>query len=217
MFGISKLIGGSAPKVRDVTPTRASLPGLEMTRSGREFTFQRTADVTGVLGDIRSMRTDQAGQLRDLAAEVRPGFGRLTEARVGALGANRQRTLGGLREQLQRRRVLGSSFGADVQARAEAEFAMQEDQIRAESFLQELDATTQLLNQAFEAEIQGIMPELQQLGLEQQVAASLISGLTQTSQNAQIAQAQLANAALDRQAGFFGSLIGAGTAYAILR
>lgn len=203
-----KLFGGDRPRVGSAIPREVNLPGLQLRRSGGGFNFNRTAGVQSTLDEVRQLGARRAGEIRSLAGEVRPGFGRLTEARTEALGANRRRTIGNLREQLQRRRVLGSSFGADTISRAESEFAMQEDQIRAESFLQEIETQNQLLNQAFEAEASGALTELQQLGLETQVAANLTQSLVSARNNVNIANAEIQNAAREGRLDFINTIAG---------
>lgn len=117
----------------------------------------RAAAIAGQIPTIRGLRGETAalrpgiaglrGDIRGLRGELRPGFGRLTRSRVEELRGLRGRAVGNLREELSRRRVLGSSFAAREIGALESEFAQQEDQIRAEAFMQELDATNQLLMQ----------------------------------------------------------------------
>lgn len=83
----------------------------------------------------------------DLArGQVTPGFGALTKARLAEIESGRTRTVGNLSENLAQRRVLGSSFGQDAIARAQAEYDKQAGEARAKSVLEEF-ALTQELNQ----------------------------------------------------------------------
>ncbi len=86
-----------------------------------------------------------AGQAAALRGEVRPGFGRATDSRVTALRAQQRQSVGNLQEELSRRRVLGSSFASREVAALNADFAMREDQIRADAFIDELTASGELL------------------------------------------------------------------------
>lgn len=86
-----------------------------------------------------------AGQAAALRSEVRPGFGRATDSRVAALRAQQRQSVGNLREELSKRRVLGSSFASREVAALNADFAMQEDRIRADAFIDELTASSELL------------------------------------------------------------------------
>ena len=72
------------------------------TRSGGRVDLTRLAD-TQRFPNILS-------QLSELGAEVRPGFGRFTDAAVEAIRRTKADALGNARQQLQRRRVAGSSF-----------------------------------------------------------------------------------------------------------
>lgn len=103
--------------------------------------------IRGNLSGLRPGLADLRGDIQGLRSELRPGFGRLTRSRVEELRGLRGRAVGNLREELSRRRVLGSSFAAREIGALEAEFAQEEDRIRAESFLAELDATNQLIQQ----------------------------------------------------------------------
>lgn len=162
-------VGFSAPGLRGtfadnrftLTRTPAAGRSLADIRSG----FAGRADVlrdrasallgqrdtlTGLRGEVSGLRPGLArlrGDVRSLREEVRPGFGRLTRSRLAGLRDIRERTIGDLREELSKRRVAGSSFATSQVAGAEAEFAREEDRIRAESFLQEMDATNQLIQQ----------------------------------------------------------------------
>lgn len=97
----------------------------------------------GISPELSELR----GEIGDLRGELRPGFGRLTRERIEGIRAQRGRAVGNLREELSRRRVLGSSFAAREVGALESEFARQEDLARAESFMQELQAQDQLIAQ----------------------------------------------------------------------
>lgn len=84
--------------------------------------------------------------------EVRPGFGRLTDARVTAIDNARQREQSTLRAGLNQRRVLGSSFADNAMTRQALDFAQQEEEARAQSYLEELDMTRQLTNEKMQIE-----------------------------------------------------------------
>jgi hypothetical protein len=103
------------------------------------------------------------GEVANLRGQLKPGFGNLTRSRVEELRNNRGRAVGNLREELSRRRVLGSSFALREIGSLESEFARQEDLIRSESMLQEIDATNQLISQ-----------ELGMLGAEAEIESGLV-------------------------------------------
>lgn len=116
------------------------------------------------INSLKSLNTQQAGQIRssipgvqsayeagiggvnNALTQVSPGFGALTKARIDAI-QNAGRARGSdLRASLARRRVLGSSFADDAMSRQSTEVAQQEADARAQSFLEELDMTTKLID-----------------------------------------------------------------------
>ena len=150
----------------------------------------------GIRGELSALRPGLAGlrgDIRDLRGEVRPGFGRLTRSRVEELRGLRGRAVGNLREELSRRRVLGSSFAAREIGALESEFARQEDQIRAESFMQEMEATNQLIMQelgifGMEGDLasQEFSMALQEAGLVDLSHQSLVSAFDASIAGAQV-------------------------------
>lgn len=101
--------------------------------------------VSRARGELRKGGARTERELLEIQNRLRPGFGALTEARVRAIQDARGKAIGNLRENLGRRRVLGSSFAEAAQAQAEREFGQAEAEARATSTLQELDATSQLI------------------------------------------------------------------------
>ena len=185
---MSKLFGdaGKASKpLRRFKPTEfqtsgASLKALPSERGTAGFSIEQTPLIAQQLGMI-STGAEQAGQaLGDLRSQVTPGFGRLTEAGSAAIQSQRRRAVSNLRENLGRRRVLGSSFGADALSRAEAEFGQQEAQFRAQAGLQELEASRVLAQQQFETSIKGAETIINQANFETGLAAQLSNNLNST-------------------------------------
>lgn len=141
-----------------------------------------------------------------LQSEVRPGFGRLTEAAVTGINNARSRAVGNIRDQLSRRRTLGSSFGQDTLARTEREFGEAEVKARAEGVLGEINASSQLIKQEADLIFQGVQRELQELQLGQGFATSMGQLITN---NMQFEQQMEANR-IAGQAAFGGALAGFG-------
>lgn len=204
--------GSGASVIRNI-----SAPGFQSGLSRGRLTFARTP-VSQNLLDLFSQRTGQAtGELAALGEQIRPGFGRLTESTQDVFSSARQRLAdramrasSNLRENLSRRRILGSSFASDALTRQEAEFGRleqeltaQEQQALAGSFLAELDLATQNIAQRTELDLQAILTNLNQLNLEGEMAANLATGTQQVmSENAQL-QARLAAANTSGAARFF--------------
>ena len=126
--------------------------------------------LVGRLTDSLRGQSRETGRLR---AQVAPGFGELTRRTRDVFGAERDRAIGNLRETFGRRRVLGSSFAADTEARARSEFAQRENLAVADAFVNELSMSASLLDQEFKAEQASFQTELAQMDLEANVALSL--------------------------------------------
>ena len=192
--------GSSA--LKRFTPAGFESPGLSgsFNRSTNSFDLRRTAEGEQSLADLRGGFEGLAGEVRGLRGDVKPGFGRLTRSRVEAIRAAGSRTVGNLREELGRRRVLGSTFASREIASTEAEFGRLEESARAEAFLQELDLTRQLISDEFRATIGGLAAVLDQLNFESSLAAELANSASQQNQATAVARAELHSAAA---AGFF--------------
>ncbi|MQA65040.1 MAG: hypothetical protein GEU76_03930 [Alphaproteobacteria bacterium] len=122
-----------------------------------------SAGGTGVPGSLASLRAKQAalggnipalragiqglrGDFSNLRAQVVPGFGALTEARVKSIRDAASESIGNLRETMARRNVLGSSFATDTESRTRLAFAQEESNVRAEAKVAEIGATQQLIS-----------------------------------------------------------------------
>lgn len=178
--------------------------GLNATPTGKTFDISRTPQLTGVLDNISKGYVSQAGQYGDLLSRVKPGVGEITNTAVDTIRNRRTAAIGNLRENLARRRVLGSSFGQDAISRAEAEFAQQESKARAGGLMQELDITNKLIGEQSAANISQFQTYLDQLNLETQVGTQLASGVT-TNLNA---NSQLMAQLQSQSASGYGALAG---------
>ena len=95
---------------------------------------------------------------------------------------------------------MGSTFASREIASTESEFARLEEKARAESFLQELELTRQLISDEFRASIGGAAAVLDQLNFESSLAAELANSASQQNQATAVARAELHSASA---AGFF--------------
>ncbi|MBT8459789.1 MAG: hypothetical protein KJN60_08990 [Boseongicola sp.] len=155
---------------------------------------------------------NEFGNLRGL---VEPGFGAITDARVGEIENARRRTIGDLRENLSRRRVLGSSFAGDQLARAEAEFAQKRANAEAQGFLEELEVSTQLLANETNANINSVQVLMDELNTRLGIASGNAAPLAQALANAGRMTAEIMSrsamgqgAALNSIAGPIGDALG---------
>lgn len=139
------------------------------------------------LNPIRGGLTGIGGDLRGLQDQVVPGFGALTQARVNSIRNQMAESVGNLRESLGRRGVLGSSFASDAQSRTEMAFGQAEGEARAQSKIEEINATSAILQQRAQN-------FAQQLGLTE-VDANLFAQQIP----ALVAQAQITSQQMDRE------------------
>lgn len=162
----------------------------------RENLVNRTSKMFGL----------ETAELAKLRASVAPGMSDLRKSRLGEIDNARTAAIGNLRDNLARRRVLGSSFGQDAITRAESEFAGQRDKVAAESFLQELELTNRLIDQEFDTRRQVFSTKLNELNLQADLAAKLSGAATETlGANARM-QAQLDAKAAEGAGSFFGTV-----------
>jgi len=208
----SKEQGKAGDALSSFSPAGFSSPGLSgsFNRNTNSFNLNRTAEGEAALSDVRGGFEGLSEEIRGLRPDVKPGFGRLTKSRIEAIRAAGSRTVGNLREELGKRRVLGSSFASREIASTEAEFGRIEEAARAESFLQEFELTRQLISDEFQSSIAGATAVLSQLNFETTLAANLSASASQQNQNISVATAEMRSAAAS---GFFelaGTLFGLG-------
>lgn len=189
----------------DFKPANISAGGIT-TRGSDRIRLSTSSDRQGLVGQIASTFPRQANVLAGLRERVAPGFSDLRRSRLAGLESNRRRTVGDLREGLARRRVLGSSFARDTITRANREFQQEEDRIRAESFLTELELTHALANEEFDVRRGEFQTSLDELNLQAEIATQLATAAT-----AQLgANARLKSELNASSASGFGKLLGFG-------
>lgn len=203
--GIFKNLGENAQSVMGL---RSQLPGMQ-------------ANIQGFGKDLASLRS-----------QVAPGFGRLTQARVQTIRDAAATAIGDLRTQLSRRGVMGSSFASDAENRAKLAFAQEEESARAQSIIEEIGMSADLIKQQVateaaslgitgadaellkqsavtyqaQAQVLGtqIAQQLQQLG----VAANIANGLNSVYSDIAIQQSKLDMAAQIQQQQAMGLIAG---------
>lgn len=186
--------------------------------AGGGFDALRNRQVGQALSGLPGQRAALGGALTsigDLRAQVKPGFGALTDARVTAIRDAAAESIGNLRESLAKRQVMGSSFADDAVSRTRIAYAREEQSARAEAKLAEIGVQGQLIEQElntyaralgldqFEASVyqqdianavlqsnlisQEMTRQLQEFGIAGNIANSVSATVTQQG----IAQAQL--------------------------
>lgn len=173
-FGLGKLFGGKSSSLSSFSPATLNAGGL----SGSGGSITASPERMGLVGNIASLFPEQANILKGLRESVAPGMSKLREARLAEVEGARTRAIGNLKDNLSRRRVLGSSFGNDAIARSEAEFGKAKSEVQAETFLQELDLTMQTTEAEFTARRGEFQTHLDELNLQAEVGTQLASGAT---------------------------------------
>ena len=240
---MSKLVDGLLGGGKQVTaplqnfqPIGIGAGGFNFSRSGNNIVGGSTPERTGLVNQLSSLFRDQAGQIGGLRQQVAPGFSRIRQGlmeslgrqrttRLGQIETERTRALGDLRENLARRRVLGSSFAQDALSRGEAEFTRQKDVALSEigqqealadyeATLKEIDTTRQLMTQEFDLARGSVGSILENMNLEASVAAGLATGATAAlSKNAQVQSDLLQKQANNKQS-FLTDVLGVGLGFA---
>ncbi|MDH4983264.1 hypothetical protein [Hyphomicrobium sp. D-2] len=157
--------------------------GLASHRVGDRVEVASSSSRQDLIGRLSGMFPQAAGQLAELRSRLDPTTGQLKQAAMSEIDNARARAIGNLRENLQRRRLLGSSFAQDAISRGEAEFAQQKARSSAEIDLLAIDSAQKLIMQETELSAQGFNTLLSELNLQAGMAAEL-SNKFQTEANA---------------------------------
>lgn len=160
----------------------------------------QAASTRSMIPQVQGIYDTAVSATNDSLSKVPAGYGQLTKATVGAVTNARDKSVSDLRSNIARRRVLGSSFGNDDISRTQAEYAQKEAEVRADSFLKELDQTTQLIDKrlnyqvlsandtlklidsAYGYEQAAFKGEISEMETQREMAMSLITGVNQRNQ-----------------------------------
>jgi hypothetical protein len=211
-YGANALFGGGSSKgpdaIQSYVPPGFDAGGLKGSFTGNGYSVTPSADRLGAVGNISGTFGTQADLLAGLRARVAPGISDLRAAKLNEIENQRTASVGNLRDNLARRRVLGSSFGQDSLARADAEFGKAKAQASAESFLQEMEMSNNLLQQEFTARRGQFQTTLDEMNLEANLASNLTGKATDIlGKNAQI-ESQLQMLSQQSAGKFFGQTFG---------
>lgn len=199
--------GNASAPLENFSPSGFAAGGLTTTFSGGNYGVSAGPDRMAAVGNIANTFGTQADALGGLRTTVAPGFSDFRKAGLSDIENARLSSIGNLRENLQRRRVLGSSFAQDAASRAEAEFGQTKAKFEASSYLAELEATTNLMQQEFTARRSQFQTGLDEMNLEATLAANLTGKATDIlGKNAQM-EAQLNFLSQKGQGSFFSQLV----------
>lgn len=179
-------------------PTSLSGGGLNISSNGKGIDLTQSNSVKNAIANLNSGLTTDTNAYNGLLSQLHPGFGAITQARRNAINNQYQKNFGDLQSQLQSRRIAGSSFANSQLSNLQAQQAQDLAAADAQSFEDELNATTQLIQQRTNARTTAITDALSQANFETGVGASLLSQFQQSAQNTQSLMTDLAktNAAL---------------------
>ena len=214
---IKGIFGGtpsaSAP-LKNLKPTGFSTSGFttgytnQTRKQAGGITVTSNPERRGLINQVSGLFGKQAGEIAGLRPMVAPGFSALRSSRLKQIEDARFRSVGDLRENLSRRRIMGSSFANDALSRADTEFSRLNDQVIAETTLQELEATKQLIGEQYQADRASIETFINNMNLEADIALQLATNATSNLTQAALAQAQALTAQREQNLDTIGTLAG---------
>lgn len=207
-----------AKRLANRTPTQLDAGGLRTNLVDGRITVTPSAERGELVGGIQDVLRGGARDLRGLREGADTPLSRLrqsitasNEAALERLSDAERRAVGDVSENLQRRRVLGSSFGQDALARVRSEFGRaqaeqeaQAGQRLAQTALQELDLKTNLIERETALQQQAVQTALQDLNLQAEVGSRIAAKTDSAIQENQRLRLQVAQ----ESASGFGELIG---------
>lgn len=146
---------------------------------------------SGIVNGLSNVFGEQLAKLNDLAGKIAPGFSDMRTAALTDLENQQKSAIGNLRQNLENRRVLGSSFAQDAVTRANASFANQRAETSSDLYMKELAATNDLIKQQSEAGVQQMQTYLTQMNLEAGMAGAMSEQATSVMSAASQLKAQL--------------------------
>jgi hypothetical protein len=173
-------------------------PSMNLNRTG-PFTFS-SDQPQGITDTLDSLKAG-VGQANDAInanlASLTPGFGAITQARVDAIHNAALKATSDLQGNLAKRRVLGSSFGQNAVAQVAQQEGVDTANAKAQSYLDELNATNNLINTRLNNINSLVTQELGQANFETTAGINLVNGTQQVfgDNAAVIGQLAAANAA----------------------
>ena len=165
--------------------------GIQINNDGT-IAMNRTGEAQGFIDKLLAgMATDDEA-FGGLLSQITPGFGKLTEARKKDIEDQARSATGNLREQLARRKVLGASFAEDQVRGLQAQYDKMRDQAIAESTIEELKMTGEVITSRTNARQQAIATGLSQIQFEGNIGAELTAQVSSSLQQLQQMQLDVA-------------------------
>lgn len=176
----------------NLSPINLNAGGFSSSLNNNTLSLRSSGQRQGLVSNLAGTSLEQADLLAGLRGQVGDATEGLRASRLREVENRRRSSISNLRDNLARRRVLGSSFGQDAETRANLEFAQESDRVEAESFLQELELNNQLINQEFDVRRNAFATQLDELNLQADFAAGLSSQASNLLQASAQLKAQLA-------------------------
>lgn len=172
---------GITAGLRSFNPQSFTSPGLSGDFGQGGLSLRRNPLFSSASAGLGDTFQQQADFIRsDLLPQVKPGAGGFTSARTEEIQDRRKQAIDRVRQNLERRRLGGSTFARDAVRRADLEFDQLEREARAQSFLDELGPNILLAESAFDLERRKFNAELNQLNLESGLAAEVAQNATKS-------------------------------------
>jgi hypothetical protein len=202
--------GSSAPQI-GYQPGGFRSPGISATRgAGGNYNIRESAALQQQIGSLQSTFGQQASDLAALRGTVAPGLSQFRQAGLSDIATQGQANVSNLRDQLAQRRVLGSSFANSQISQANADIEKQRTDFIAKSYLEELSASNQLIQEQYQASANQFQVGINQMNFEAGLAAQLTQSANQVSGNIAMAQAKLDQESAMANAAGIGKAIGYG-------
>src|SRR5680860_264430 len=190
--GVTNAIASGNAALKKLKPINLNAGGLSARTTGNNLNVTSSGQRAGLVNSISNASLGQADLLAGLRGGVGDATSGLTASRLAQVEDARKSSSSNLRDNLARRKILGSSFASDAQTRNELDFARARDQVSAEGFLQELDLTQQLATQEYETRISAFSSKLGELNLQGELGANLTAQANQLFANIAQWKTQLA-------------------------
>lgn len=191
------------PNIPGATATRGPPSFLLNTPSFNEtqnspfsFNVGQSQGVTDQLGNLAQGVGTANDAITQNINSLTPGFGAITQARVNAIANAASKATSDLQGNLASRRVLGSSFGQNAVSQVTQQAGVDTANAQAQSYLEELQQQTSLINQRLNNVTALANQELSQANFNTTAGINLVNGTQQTFQDnaAVIGQLAAANA-----------------------
>jgi hypothetical protein len=188
----NRLINKGLGAGKDLKPVGLNAGGLSGTYKNGTVTVTPSAGRLSLVDQLKGQYGDLASQLANLRGQYAPGYSALRAAQLASIENARQSSVSNLRDNLARRRVLGSSFASDAETRTNLEYENQKNNVIADTYLKELDATNSLIQEEYTARVNQVTTGLNELNLEANLGTTLTQQANQVLSNSAQLQAQVA-------------------------